>query len=97
MLTLYTKVSIPENVLFHEVSDEFVDEMVLLNLTSGKYFSLDDVGTRMWQLLGEGGELKAVHQALLEEYTVEPQQLEKDLLELADRLVANGLLQINAE
>jgi hypothetical protein len=95
MLTLETQISVPKDVLFHEVADEVADEMVLLNLVNGKYFSLDDVGTRMWLLLTEHGQLKAVHQALLEEYTVDPQQLEQDLLALTDRLVANGLLQIS--
>ena len=38
MLTLETKISIPKDVLFHEVDDEEVDEMVLLNLVNGKYF-----------------------------------------------------------
>jgi hypothetical protein len=95
MLTLETKISIPKDVLFHEVADEEADEMVLLNLVNGKYFSLDDVGTRMWLLMTEHGQLKAVHQALLEEYAVDPQQLEQDLLALTDRLVVNGLLQIS--
>jgi hypothetical protein len=95
MVTLETKFSIPKDVLFQEAADEVTDEMVLLNLTSGKYFSLDDVGTRMWQLMAKHGQLKAVHQALLEEYDVDPQQLERDLLALADRLVANELLQIS--
>ena len=90
MPTLETRISIPKDVLFHEVDEE----MVLLNLVSGKYFSLDDVGTRMWALMTEYEQLKAVHQALLEEYKVDPQQLEQDLLALADKLAANGLLQI---
>jgi hypothetical protein len=69
--------------------------MVLLNLANGKYFTLDDIGTRVWQLLSEHKQLMAVRQSLLEEYAVEPEQLEQDLLALTDRLVANGLLQID--
>ena len=96
MLSLESKVSVPKEVLFHEVADEDVDEMVLLDLVHGLYFSLDDVGARMFVLISEHGELKAVHQALLEEYAVDSQQLEQDLLELTGQLVANGLLQISA-
>jgi hypothetical protein len=96
MLTLESKVSVPKEVLFHEVADEEVDEMVLLDLVHGLYFSLDDVGARMFVLITERGELKAVHQALLEEYAVDSQQLEQDLLALTEQLVANGLLQISA-
>ena len=90
MPTLNAKTKILEDVLTTQVDEE----MVLLNLTNGKYFSLDDVGTRMWQLLTEHEDLKIVHQALLMEYQVDSLQLEQDLLELTDRLAANGLLQI---
>jgi hypothetical protein len=90
MPTLKAKIKILEDVLTTQVDDE----MVLLNLTNGKYFSLDDVGTRMWQLLTEHEDLKIVHQALLKEYKVDSLQLEQDLLELMDKLAANGLLQI---
>jgi len=96
MLTLESKVSVPKEVLFHEVADEDVDEMVLLDLVHGLYFSLDDVGARMFVLMSEHGELKAVHQALLREYAVDSKRLEQDLLDLTERLVANGLLQISA-
>jgi hypothetical protein len=91
MLSLETKISIPKDVIFHEVENE----MVLLNLGSGQYFSLDDVGTRIWMLMTKHGQLKAVHQAMLEEYAVEPGQLEQDILALADQLVANELLQVS--
>ena len=90
MPTLDSKINIPNDVLASEVDDE----MVLLNLVSGKYFSLDDIGTRMWQLIKKHRQLKAVHQELLEEYKVDSQQLEQDLLALTDKLAANGLLQI---
>ena len=90
MLTLNHNVKIPEDVLFHQA----VDESVLLSPDGGKYFSLDDIGTRMWLLMNEHGHLGAVHEALLDEYQVDPLQLEQDLLSLAERLVANELLQI---
>lgn len=90
MPTLENKVSLPENVLFHEAADE----SVLLNLTSGKYYSLDDVGTRMFMLMIKHGLLQAAYQELLEEYEVDRQQLEGDLLALTDDLAKHGLLQI---
>ncbi len=90
MPTLDTKIRVSTNILTSQVDDE----MVLLNLDSGKYFSLDDVGTRMWLLINEHGQLRAVQEALLQEYQVDEQQLEHDLLDLTDKLVANGLLQI---
>ena len=94
MLTLETKIDIPKDVLFREVKDQTGGGTVLLNLASGKYFILDDVGTRMWQLLNEHKELKPAALAMLAEYAVEPAQLEQDMLDLTAKLVDHGLLKV---
>ncbi len=73
MYILDSKIAIPEDVLFYEVSNQVDDEMVILNLATSQYYSLDEIGTRMWLLIHEHSQLKAVHQVMLEEYAVEPQ------------------------
>ena len=90
MATLDSTIQIPQDVLFHELAGE----AVLLNLETGKYFGLDEIGTRMWMLLSEHGQIEPVLHALLDEYEVEEAHLSRDLFELIDRLAANGLLQI---
>ncbi len=97
MLNLETKVNVPKDVLFREVKDQTGGGTVLLNLASGKYFILDDVGTRIWQLLNEHKELKPAAQAMLAEYAVEQAQLEQDLLDLTAKLVDHGLLQVSED
>jgi hypothetical protein len=85
------RVKIPEQVVYQEVGGE----MVLLNLTSGVYYGLDPVGSRIWKLLAENeGKLQAVFQAVLEEYDVTPERLEQDLLRLIQDLQANGLAEV---
>ena len=42
---LTMRASIPPDVLLQELQGE----SVLLNLSSGRYFGLNGVGTRMWQ------------------------------------------------
>ena len=93
MSTLSTRVSIPEEVLFRELDDE----AVILELASGRYYGLDEVGTRMWQLLRQHGCLRPVHQALLEEYQVAEDQLRRDLLEFVDDLAARKLLELHED
>ena len=66
-----------------------VGESVLLDLRSQKYFGLNEVGTRAWQLLQETGDAGAVRARLAQEYEVADEQLERDL-RLAHR-VGNGL------
>jgi hypothetical protein len=87
-VTLAASLRAGDDVVFRELDGE----AVLLNLSSGVYFGLDDVGTRMWQLIGEHGSLRAVLAQLCDEYDAAPEVLERDLVELASRLVARGLV-----
>mgnify|MGYP003454844759 CR=1 FL=1 len=66
-------------------------EAVLLHLDTGKYFSLHPTGTRMWQLLGELGDVEQVASKLEAEFKVDPAVLRQDLAELIDTLLARGL------
>ncbi len=70
-------------------------ESVILDLESEQYFGLDEVGTRIWQLIGEHGLLRDVHAAMLEEYEVQAQALEQDLLELVSALAEQGLVAVD--
>ncbi len=91
-LSLPTHVDISPDALFQELEGE----AVLLNLQSERYYGLDDVGTRMWQLLAVNGDVAAAYAQLLQEYDVEAAQLEADLAALIDRLAEAGLLTITA-
>lgn len=93
MTRLNAKINVPDDVLFHELSGE----AVILNLSTGKYYGLDTVGTRMWILLAEHRSLEPAFNILLTEYKVDKEQLETDLLELVNDLSAHGLLQIDTE
>ncbi len=91
MTRLTQKVSISKDVWFSEVGGE----AVLLNTSTGKYFTLDEVGARIWKLMSQYGQLEPVYQVLLGEYDVASEKLEEDLLALADLLLEKGLLQID--
>lgn len=82
---------IPAQVMTRQVGDE----TVLLNLESGTYFGLDPVGSRFLELLQqeESGTLAAVAARMLEEFEVSQEQLETDLLKLAEDMLANQLLE----
>lgn len=89
MTSIDARVRISDNVLFHELDGE----AVLLDLHSGKYFGLDPVGARIWRLLAENGSIALAYQTLLEEYDVDADRLQHDLLALVDRLASRGLIQ----
>lgn len=87
------RVILPADVLISNVSGE----SVLLNLKSERYFGLDEVGTRMLSVLTTSNSIQTAYEALLEEYDVENEALRRDLADLIDRLVEQGLLEIARE
>lgn len=91
MTTLASKTTIPKDVIWREVDGE----AVILNLQTGKYYGLDKVGTRMWNLLSEHHQVELVYRTMLDEYEVSEAQLQHDLLGLIDKLVEHGLVQID--
>ena len=91
MLTLDAILKIPAHVSFSVVGGD----AFLLNTRTNKYFALEDVGTRLWELLKEGRSLGEAYRLILGEYEVEPAQLEQDLLELSGQLLENGLVEID--
>ena len=77
-----------EGVLFQQLDRE----SVLLNMKTEQYFGLDPVGTRIWQLLTTKHSVEATVTTMRSEYEVDEAKLRHDVLALADRLTAKGLL-----
>lgn len=69
------------------------DGAVLLDLESGVYFGLDEVGTRVWTLLVDRGTPAAVCSAMLGEFDVDADVLTADVLRLVSELQQNGLVR----
>jgi Coenzyme PQQ synthesis protein D (PqqD) len=77
-----------------QVSCDLAGEAVILSLTSGQYFGLNEVGARIWNLIQEPKAVSAVFEAILQEYDVTPDQLEDDLLALLEQMAINELIEV---
>jgi coenzyme PQQ synthesis protein D (PqqD) len=74
------------------ISQKASNETVLLDLDSENYFGLDEVGTRICQLIKETNELQAIFDTLLEEYDITEERLQLDLTTLLTEIEALGLV-----
>jgi hypothetical protein len=92
-VTLDSVVSTGKDLVFSNLADE----IVILDLKSGVYHGLESVGARIWELIKEPMPLAQVRDALLDEYEVEPQRCEKDLLELIGELKGHGLVEVRCQ
>lgn len=90
-MKLSDKLSIPAPVMTRKVGEE----TVILDLEGGTYFGLDPVGTRIWQLMADGKTLGEVCEAMTEAYEVSRDEVERDVLALAESLGERGLVRVS--
>ncbi len=76
------------------ISQEVSGETVLLDLQSENYFGLDEVGTRIWQLIKQTNDLQAIFETLLAEYDVSEERLRQDLDTLLGEISGLGLIRL---
>ncbi|MDF5728083.1 MAG: PqqD family peptide modification chaperone [Rhizonema sp. PD38] len=81
----------------NQISSDLGGEAVVLNLQSGVYHGLNEVGARIWDLIQQPKSVLDVKQRLLSEYEVEPEVCTLDLLALLHTLEVAGLIEVSNE
>lgn len=89
-MNVHDKVTIPQQVLVSKMDEE----MVILDLASGTYFGLNPVGAEIWQFLSAGKTIAETCQAMVDRYEVAPSEIERDVVQLLQELLAKNLVQI---
>ena len=74
------------------ISGRLHDEMVMMDIEQGKYFSLNPVATRIWDLLESPLALDELYLALMEEYEVDTYQCRSDVEEHLEQMISLGLI-----
>jgi hypothetical protein len=78
-----------------EASHQMVgEEAILINLTTGSYYSLNDTGAIFWELLDGQRTIADCARQIAQEYDVEVEMVEEDLLELATEFNEEGLIVV---
>jgi hypothetical protein len=80
-----------------QVSSDLAGEAVILSLSSGVYYGLNEVGASIWNLIQQPKIIKEIHEILLQEYDVEASQCEQDILTLLTELSEVGLIEVKDE
>lgn len=68
------------------------EEAVLLNQKSGGYFGLNGVGCSVWEKIDDRRTAAEIIQLLMHEYNVEETVLTRDVLELLEKMLTQGLI-----
>ena len=86
------KVSIPLDVVFRDLGGE----ALIIHMGTGTYFGLDEIGTRIWQLLAKHGSIETAVTVLHREYEVDDADLRRDVEGLVRKLAESNLLNMQA-
>lgn len=81
----------------NQIFSDLVGEAVILDVTSGVYYGLNEVGCSVWNLIQEQKTVKEVRDTLLAEYEVDVNQCNNDLLQLLHNLAGHGLVEFVGE
>lgn len=74
------------------ISGRLHDELVMMDLEQGKYFSLNPVATRIWDLLEEPASLDELCLKLTDEFDVGHDQCMAEVQALLSEMLSLGLI-----
>lgn len=70
------------------------DEKVMLSIETGKYYGLDSIGSRIWELIEQPNTVCNVVKVLLTEYEVDDRVCTNDVMAFLHKLYAQGMVDI---
>lgn len=79
---------------YEQVSCQLGEESVILHLKNSVYYGMNPVGASVWKLLQQQRSVAELRDAVLDEYEVEAERCERDLLTLLEEMRNKGLIQV---
>lgn len=79
-----------------EIDDTDLDgEKVMMNLDKGEYFMMNEVGSRIWEIISEPVNVKGIIDTLRSEYEVDEETCKDTVVEFLGRLNNADLISIS--
>lgn len=88
-ITANTVISRTEEV----VASDIDGETVMMSIQNGKYYGLDDIGSRIWELMENPIKVSDLVDTLLARYEVDRESCERDVLKFLNELGDDKILQ----
>jgi len=89
---MLTAVQAEKEVIFAELGSE----ISLLNIKTGMYYTLNSVGASIWSQIQQKTTLAGIKKELLDEFDVEEQKCELDLIRIVKEMHNHGLVEITS-
>lgn len=88
-LGLTSVISRNEDILVTDLDGE----MCMLNISKGKYYGLNTVGTRIWQLIEKPISIEKIVSTLMSEYTVDFNTCREQVIHFLEELVDEEIIK----
>jgi hypothetical protein len=77
-----------------QVSSDLAGETILLSMQSAMYYGLDEVASRIWELVRDPIQVSEISETIAREYDVERPRWEADVIEFLRELETKGLIEV---
>lgn len=74
------------------VFNEIDGEVVMMNIETGAYASMNDTGKTIWNLLEQPVSINVVIDTLVKEYNVSKEQCEKDITPFIEKMIEQKIV-----
>ena len=78
----------------NQIACDMGGEVVILDLKSGVYYGLDEVGALIWSLIEHPMSPLAIRDAIMADYDTDVLTCERDIRAFLDRMQAIGLVEV---
>ena len=83
--------NIPESVAWRNVNEE----IVILKLKSGEYYTLNEVGQQIWQVIGDQQNVEGITKHIVDQFDVTYEKAVEDVMTFLDNMLKESVLSLN--
>ena len=76
------------------VASDIDGETVMMSIENGEYYGLDDIGSRIWELIARPIKVSDLIDTLLERFDVDRETCEIDVLKFLNELNEDRILEV---
>lgn len=95
---IFDEAAAADNLVIHKKEIDAVDidgEKVMMDLDKGRYYALNSVAARIWELIARPQSIKSIVQALLQEYNIDAKTCEDNVIAFLKMLHSEELIEIS--
>jgi len=93
--------TVPKQLCYKAISEHLCcdlnGETVILSLANGKYYGINSVGSRIWELLENFITLPEIEKVILSEYAVAEEICRQEVTAFLELMIAEGLVETRYE